>query len=243
MKPLFLISSALHTKHGIFSAEQRLSQTILTLESIKDKIPNARILIIESSAEASITEDETKTLEPLVEGILNFNPDQQVQEIYQTGGDNWDIVKNITELTVYGKALDFIVRQQPQILDDVSRVFKLSGRYILNNDFDLQKHLAPEAQDKYIFATRRISQFPAIVTDGLTHQFFSRLWSWPVQKTALVFFRYNVMLEHAIGLLGQKKYGDIEHLLFKYFSGPYVKELTTIGVEGQIGPNGAQVKD
>ena len=34
MAPLFLISSCLHTRHGIFSAETRLAQTIKTLESI-----------------------------------------------------------------------------------------------------------------------------------------------------------------------------------------------------------------
>ena len=242
-KTLWLCSSALHTKHGVFSTEQRLEQTISTLESIKKIDPNARILIIESGAEASITEEESEKLKPYIEGLLNFNPDNQVQEIYKMAGDNWDVAKNLTELVVFGKALDFIIRQQPELLEGIDRVFKISGRYKLNENFDISKHIDQKMNESYIFATRRPSQFPSIVTDGLTHQVMSRLWSWPTQKTAMIFFRFNIMIEDFIGTMAQKKYRDIEHLLFKYFSGPYMVEIPVIGIEGEIGPNGTLVKD
>ena len=243
MKTLFLVSSALHTRHGVFSAEQRLEQTVSTLESIKAMDPNARILIVESGAEASITDEESDKLKPYIEGLLNFNPDVQVQEIYKMADKNWDVAKNLTELVVFGKALDFIIRQQPELLQGIDRVFKISGRYRITADFDIQKHLDPANNESYIFANRKVSQFPHVVTDGLTHQVMSRLWSWPTQKTAMVFFRYNIMIEDFIGTMANKKYRDIEHLLFKYFSGPYMVELPIIGVEGEIGPNGATVKD
>jgi len=243
MKTLWLISSAIHTRHGIFSAEQRLEQTIATLESIKAVDPSARILIVESSAEASITDEESDKLKPYIEGLLNFNPDVQVQDIYKMADKNWDVAKNLTELVVFGKALDFLIRQQPDLLEGIDRVFKISGRYRLNENFDISKHIDPKQNENYIFAARRPSQFPAIVTDGLSQQVMSRLWSWPPQKTALIFFRYNLMIEDFIGTMAQKKYRDIEHLLFKYFGGPYMVELPVIGVEGEIGPNGAAVKD
>jgi hypothetical protein len=243
MKTLWLCSSALHTRHGVFSAEKRLEQTVSTLESIKAVDPSARILIIESGAEAGITTEESDKLKPYIEGLLNFNPDVQVQEIYKMADTNWDVAKNLTELVVFGKALDFIIRQQPELLEGIDRVFKISGRYRLNENFDISKHLDPKMNESYIFATRRVSQFPAIVTDGLTHQFFSRLWSWPTQKTALVFFRYNLMIEDFVGTMAQKKYRDIEHLLFRYFSGPFSVELPNIGIQGELGPNGVLVKD
>lgn len=243
MIPLFLVSSAIRTKHGVFSSEQRLEQTIKTLESIKSRMPDARILLIECSAESSVTEEESKKLEPFIEGLLNYHPDNQVQEIYNMAGTNWDVAKNFTELVVFGKALDFIIRQQPHLLNDVNRVFKMSGRYLLNDDFDLSKHLDPAMEEKYLFATRRNSQFPAAVTGGMLNQYMSRCWSWPTNKTALVFFRYNIMIETFIGNLAQQRYVDIEHLLFHYFSGPYASEIPIIGIEGQIGPNGNLVKD
>ena len=83
MQTLFLVSSAIHTKHGVFTADQRLEQTIATLESIKAVDPSARILIIESGAEASITDAEADKLKPYIEGLLNFNPDVQVQSFMQ----------------------------------------------------------------------------------------------------------------------------------------------------------------
>ena len=184
MKPLFLVSSSVRTKHGVFSAEERLNQTVQTLESIKNRMPDARILVIESSAEASISEEESKKLAPFIEGLLNYHPDVQVQEIYKMAGGSWDIAKNFTELVVYGKVLDFIVRQQPHLLNEVNRVFKISGRYLLNDNFNLTKHIDPAMDEKYIFANRRVSQFPALVTGGLSAQFMSRLWSWPTPKTA-----------------------------------------------------------
>ena len=243
MKTLFLVSSAIHTAHGCFSTEQRLDQTIKTFESIKSRMPDARILLIECSAENSVTEEESKKLEPFIEGLLNFHPDNQVQEIYSMAGTNWDVAKNFTELVVFGKALDFVVRQQPHLLNDINRVFKMSGRYLLNDNFDLSKHLAPEMQENYIFAQKKPSQFPISITGGLTQQVSTRLWSWPTNKTALVFFRYNLMIETFIGNLAKQRYTDIEHLAYYYFSGPYLTEIPIIGVEGQLGPNGLLVKD
>jgi hypothetical protein len=149
----------------------------------------------------------------------------------------------MTELVTFGKAFDFIIRQQPQLLNDIDRVFKISGRYKLNENFDLSKHLDPAMQESYIFAERRQSQFPASLTSGLIQQLSTRLWSWPTTKTAMVFFRYNIMLEHFIGILAKGKYVDLEHLCLKYFDGPYLKELPIIGVEGALGPNGIIVKD
>lgn len=243
MNPLFLVSSAIHTKHGIYSAEQRLDQTIGTLESIKKHAPDARILLVESSAKQSITDEENDKLKPYLEGILNFNHDNQVKEIYEIAGDNWDIAKNLTELTVYGKALNFVLREQPYLLEDVSRVFKLSGRYTLNNSFDLSKHLDPSIIDSYAFAKRRPTTFLPSITGGLTHQVMSRCWSWPTHKTALVFFRFNTMIEDFVGSNHKGQYRDIEHLLLRYFDGPFMHELDEMGVEGQIGPNGNLVKD
>src|SRR5271157_4321870 len=127
MKTLFLCTSAIHTHFGKFSTDERMEQTIATLESIKTKVPDAKIIVIECSGEQSITVEESERLKPYVEGVLNFYHDQQVQDIYTSITENWDIVKNMTEMVVFGKALDFIIHQQPHLLNDIDRVFKISG--------------------------------------------------------------------------------------------------------------------
>ena len=241
MKPLFLVTSAIHTNHGKFSTAERFAQTIQTLESIRIKVPEASIFLLESSATSSISEEEANTLKPFLNGLLNYHDDTHIQEIYKSAGNNWDVLKTATEINVFIKTLDFIVRQQPQLLKDVDRIFKLSGRYYLNDNFDLAIHL--NHPDNYIFATRRNSQFPNHITGGLTMQLMTRLWSFPASKTALMFYRYNLMLEDFMGSIGQKKYRDLEHLILKYVEGPYLTEIEKIGVSGTLGPNGINVED
>jgi len=243
MKPLFIISSALHTRFGIYSTEQRFQQTLDTINSIKERIPDAKIILNESSGEEAITESEAAILKPHLVALLSFTQDPMVRKIYQEQTTNWDIVKNFTEILVFGKSLDFILHQQPHLLNDVERVFKLSGRYQLTDDFSLDNFSSENLKDKYIFAQRRPSQFQPEITGGLTHQLMSRLWSFPANKMELVYQRYVIMLEHFTGMANKGLYVDIEHLLLKYFSGPFLVELPVIGVQGDLGPNGVTVKD
>jgi len=242
MKPLFLVSSAIHTKHGVFSAEQRIQQTLNTFASINKYAPGAKIILIESSGSESISPEEAETLQPHLFGLLNFFHDNTVQQIYNST-DNWDIVKNFTELYVYGSALSFILGKQPHLLNDIDRVFKMSGRYLLNDGFIPATYDASALSDKYVFGVRRTSQFPITVTNGLSQQVMSRLWSWPANKTNLVKSRYELMVEDFSGTMHKGQYRDIEHLLLRYFDGPFLQELPVVGVEGLLGPNGIQVKD
>lgn len=238
MKNLFFVTSAIHTKHGIYSAAERLNQTVATVQSIQKYAPNSDIVIIESSAESAITEEESKVLldtYPL--SILDFSADKDVQNIYVKGGNNWDIVKNLTEMFVFAKVLgnsDFYSKFNS------SRMFKISGRYTLNDNFHIENMNKPES---YLFAKSQSSQFPSSYTGGLEIQFPSRLWSWPSDKANLVYMRYNLMLEDFQASIAKGYYRDIEHLLYRYFNGPCVTQFLPIGVEGNIGPNGNRVAE
>lgn len=241
MKSLFLVSSAISTKFGVFSRKQRLEQTIETLKSIKTKVPESKILLIESSGESSINETEINQIKSYTESIFNFHDDKAVQEIYKSTNDNWDIVKNLTELTTYGKTLGFLLYKDNNILSDVNRVFKMSGRYVLNDHFNLNTHL--NLPENYVFSERKPSQFNSELTNGLTFQFMTRLWSWPASKMNMVYYRYNLMSEDFIGSINHKKYRDLEHLVLKYFDSPFTTEVPIIGVSGKLGPNGNEIND
>ena len=119
----------------------------------------------------------------------------------------------------------------------------MSGRYLLNDGFIPATYDASALSDKYVFGVRRTSQFPITVTNGLSQQVMSRLWSWPANKTNLVKSRYELMVEDFSGTMHKGQYRDIEHLLLRYFDGPFLQELPVVGVEGLLGPNGIQVKD
>lgn len=243
MSTLFLVTSAIHTRHGIYSAGERLDQTVRTLASIRTKAPGAKIVLIECGADRSIAEDELAALQPYLTDVFNFHHDSQVRELYVASENNWDVVKNATELVAFCKSLRLVLNEHIHLLGDMQRVFKVSGRYVLNDNFDLATHLRPEAGDAYIFGRRRWSQFPPITTGGLSEQVMSRCWSWPASKTGLVFFRYNLMIEDFLSSHRQGRYRDIEHLLLRYFDGPDLVEIPVMGIEGNTGPTGESISD
>ena len=107
MTPLFLVSSALHTRFGVFTLEQRINQTVDTLNSIKLAFPSARIVLSESSGGGEITQEEVAGLPYLDEVIVHSN-NPEIVKIYNEF-DREDIVKNKTELLATIKALEFLM--------------------------------------------------------------------------------------------------------------------------------------
>jgi hypothetical protein len=237
MKTLFLVGSAIHTRFGVFSAEERLEQTLGSLQSIRGKVPDAKIILSDSGAESPLTEEDKKSLTPFVNALISYHDDEQVQAIYRST-ENWDIVKSYTELLCTAKTLSHLL-SFPALMEGVDRIYKLSGRYRLADSFSLDAF----QPDRYAFARRRKSQFEAKVTGGLSCQLMTRLWSWPANRTGLVLARYNLMLEDFSESLKIGQYRDIEHLMLRYFEGPLLQELDTIGVMGALGPNGVVVQD
>jgi len=43
----FVVTSAINSKFGVYSADERLSQTVKTLQNIKQKVPGAKIIVME----------------------------------------------------------------------------------------------------------------------------------------------------------------------------------------------------
>jgi hypothetical protein len=90
MSSLFIVTSAIHTKFGVYSVEDRLNQTIASLQSIKDKC-NADIVVLDGG-ENSLSEEEKEKLKPYTNSIVEFCNDPLVKEIQQIQ-DDWDVVK------------------------------------------------------------------------------------------------------------------------------------------------------
>ena len=85
----FLITSAINTKFGVFDSEQRLQQTIATIESIRGYVPTAKLFLSEMAA-IPLTPIQRDQLLPLVDNIIDFTNDPAVQDLYNST-ENWDI--------------------------------------------------------------------------------------------------------------------------------------------------------
>ena len=238
-KYTFLITSAINTKFGVFETETRLNQTVSTIQSIKQRVPDANIFLLEMSA-IPLTEKQSATLEPLVNSIINFNSDPSVVGLYNST-DNWDVVKNVTEVMCFGKALKNLHRSLNQF-DKSQRVFKISGRYVLNDNFDINYYNQYSVQNHIVISNQRNSQFDYKLT-MISQQFMSRLWSWPVNLMEEVISVYDNSLVYMGDRLSAGGYADIEHCLYKFLDKDKIIQKSPLGIFGNIGPNGAAIQE
>ena len=235
IKHCFIVTSAVNSKFGIYSPKERLAQTVITLQNIKFKVPNAKIIVMECAGTA-LTETQSDTLENNCDLLLDFSRDPDVLAIYQS--DNWDVVKNSTEIMCFGRALRMC--QNDGDFEGFDRIHKMSGRYVLNDDFDLSVY--EQYPDQIIIGPKHQSQFPFEVT-GIELQYMARLWSWPSEQNTRVTQVYEDSLAYIGQRVSQGGYADIEHVLYKFLPVELVKELPLLGVEGFIAPNGVPIKN
>ena len=235
IKHCFIVTSAVNSKFGVYSPDERTEQTITTLKNIRERVPNAKIVVMECGGTPP-TDDQIKLLVQHSDYLLNFSKDPDVQAIYIS--DNWDLVKNSTEIMCFARALRECAERG--VFADVDRVHKMSGRYVLNNDFNLD--IYEQYADKIVIGPKYKSQFPFEIT-GIELQYMARLWSWPIAQNDRVIQVYDDSLNYIGERVAQGGYADIEHVLYKFLPPELVQEIPLLGVEGSIAPNGTAIKN
>ena len=235
IKHCFVVTSAVNSKFGVYSPAARLQQTIATLQNVRSRVPNSKIIVMECAG-TPLTDAQSALIEENCDLLLDFSSDPDVQAIYQS--DNWDVVKNSTEIMCFGRALRMC--QDDGDFDGLDRIHKMSGRYILNDEFDLGVY--EEHPDRIIIGPKNQSQFPFEVT-GIELQYMARLWSWPATQTERIIQVYKDSLDYIGERVSQGGYADIEHVLYKFLPTEIVTEIPVLGVEGSIAPNGVAIKN
>lgn len=237
IKHAFIVTSAVNSKFGIFKPAERLQQTIDTINSIKAKVPNALIIIMECCGEP-IKKDQEDILRKHCQVFVDYSQDEDVQAMYDS--DNWDVVKNGTEIMCFGRAL--AVLNAEDVFKDIDRIHKMSGRYVLNDQFDINTYEDSEVKDKIVIGPKYKSQFPPEITT-VPFQYMARLWSWPNSRIDEVVKVYTDSFVFFAERLAAGGYVDIEHVLAKFLNPAVVHEIQNLGVEGQIAPNGQPIKN
>lgn len=155
---------------GVINFEDRYTQTIETLDSIRLKDPTALIVFSDSSVHP-LTDTELETITSNVDMILDFSADENCIHFNKYGlkshGENYMLFNTITHLkTVY----DF---------DTISgRMFKIAARCRLLDNFDIKDY--DLTHGKYVFKTRLNSWMGASIQEeyGSSHILETRLYSW-----------------------------------------------------------------
>jgi hypothetical protein len=244
-KQTVLITSAVYTNYGIYDAKQRIQQTLDTVKSAKQYIPDCTIILIDNSTVAVQADDsaELNELIDLVDYYIDNSDDKDIQH-FHNNITNYDIGKNSMECVGMYKALAYM-SSNPEMMDIItnsSRIFKLSGRYQLTDKFDISAFDNETTADKYVFKKAQASWInPADI--GVTTMLQTRLWSFTPSLFINTIQLFQTILENMFATFNQGKYIDVEHSMAKFIPSDKLVELDIVGLQGNIAPNGMMIID
>ncbi len=153
-KFLFLVGSAVDhfqpEDFSYFSAEQRFQQTLDTIKSIKERVPNAYICIYEVSS-TKIKEEYRKQFAEQSDLFLEFYNDPAIRTIYENlriEPNRFLYGKSMLECKALLNVFDYM--KTNNVFSDAIRVFKISGRYTLNDNFNIEDYKTNFLQNYYV---------------------------------------------------------------------------------------------
>jgi hypothetical protein len=245
MKNIVLLTSAVYTNYGIYQPAERIKQTLETAKSAKKYIPGAVIILVDNSKVdvQNDNSDEFNELIDLVDYYIDNSDDADIQ-YFHNNVQNYDIGKNAMEAMGLMKALTYINGDEDMkaVIADADRIFKLSGRYQVTDKFDITKFSNENTQDKYVFKKAQPSWINPQDT-GVNTLLQTRLWSFTPSLFPATIDLYKNIIETMVSLFNQNKYIDNEHAMSKFIPKDRLVELETVGLQGNIAPNGVMIID
>jgi hypothetical protein len=246
MSNVVLVTSAVYTTYGIYDTKQRIQQTLDTVKSAKQYIPDCIIILIDNSTTA-IAQDNSAELTELIDIVdyyIDNSDDKDIQH-FHNNITNYDIGKNSMECIGMYKALSYIASSDIEMMNaivDSTRIFKLSGRYQVTDKFDIAKFDNETTVNKYVFKKAQASWIPEADT-GVTTMLQTRLWSFTPSLFVDTIQLFNNILQNMFATINIGKYIDIEHSMAKFIPADKLVELDMVGLQGNIAPNGAEIND
>ncbi len=183
---------------SIYNPQQRENQTLKTIESIRKYAPNSRIILLEIGQSEKHLEKIKQEVDEYI--FLGCHPlvKMAVNSKYKGLGEAVGLYFGLRKLNI---KLGFL--------------FKISGRYSLNNQFCLNDWDKEKINLKYYgnSMSTRLYGFP---TDYLL-----------IYKRALLKSFFSLSLGNSI-----------EDILVRKLPKSLIVQLETLGVEGNVGPDG-----
>jgi hypothetical protein len=134
MTDLVLVTSVINTPNkqlsyskirSIFTREERFKQTKKTIQSLKEKLFNCKIILVECT---DFNEEENIYFQKNCDYILNLWHENNLHNYI------FGVSKSLGEGTMTIKALQYI----QQLNLEYNYLYKISGRYWLNNNFKIE---------------------------------------------------------------------------------------------------------
>ena len=172
----------------IYSVEERYEQTLITIQSVKEQIPNSHIVLLECSQNIECYESK---LEKVVDEYYNFKQDVDiltaVNSPYKGRGE-------VCVMLGYLKSAN---------LTNVKSLIKLSGRYYLNNKFNFtifenSSNIFKKVEDHSVVSTR-LYKIEASYIEEFIH----------ILERAIPYLNSGESVEHVFYKLMESNHTDI----------------------------------
>jgi hypothetical protein len=209
---VFLVTSTINTSQrplshkaelirSVFTPEERLNQTLATIQSVRDRVPRARIVLLENSR---LSRAQRSTLDSAADRVIAFADD----------GD--DEAAALCDGPHKGAAEAYMLLRALELFSDVDyrTIFKLSGRYLLSDRFDIERF----PTDRFGFL-----RVGSVVS--------TRLYSVPANLIEL--YRRQLLASFRATMMGV----SIEDVLARGLTSGQVQQVDPIGVCGKIAVN------
>lgn len=169
----FIVTSTINSiqKEGVnvFSNQNRFYETLKTFDSIRQKVPKAKIISIDNST-IPLTEHQIESIKLKVDYFLQIDHNIFTKFTNDIGS------KGMGEAYIMHEALKII--ENNDLLG--KRIFKITGRYYLAKSFDISFYDNPELIGKF---AHKINQWDVSKDNFVNHRervvyFETRLWSF-----------------------------------------------------------------
>jgi len=223
---LFVVTSALNPNIGVLNHEERLQQTIEGLESLRKKCPDAIVLLVDGSPE-NVEEEKIRSLSHLVNFVADFSNDSDITQFASRG------LKSQAENVLLMKTMMLLKQDADmmRLLQTVNRIYKFSGRTVLNDDFDPAEH---NHFGKYVFKKRMPTWLSGERAETFTDLLITRLFSF----CPSLIDDYMIMCRRNIGVINDAGV-DTEHAHFFNMKPELLVELDHIHCQGVMASTGS----
>jgi hypothetical protein len=222
---LFIVTSALNATMGAVSREDRIIQTQEGIKSLREKCPNA-IIILSDGSPIKLEKEKLLDLSETVNICMDWSEDSDIKKFAESGR------KSEAENVLMIKTM-MILKHNPdmmQLMPSVRRIFKLSGRTTIKSGFDVNEH---NQFGKYVFKKRMPTWLPDdrrnVYTDLLITRMFSLCPSLIDDYIEICYKNLNTIDNFGV---------DTEHAHFYNINKNYLVELETIECQGVVAGSG-----
>jgi hypothetical protein len=223
---LFIVTSALNPNMGVLNRQQRLEQTIEGLISLREKCPDAVVILADGSPE-KVEREKYDSMSQWVNLIADFSGDKDIAQFASTGR------KSEAENLLMLKMM-MLMKQSPELMKlmySVRRIYKFSARTTLHDEFDVAEH---DYFGKYVFKKRMPTWLAGEVAETFTDLLITRLFSF----CPSLIDDYSIVCRRNIGVI-QDAGVDTEHAHFFNIEPDRLVELDKIHCQGVMASTGA----